>query len=168
MTHTDIHASMCFRAGELAMLTLSRRISCLSTTTRNRAWCLMESSNSSWMRWGNRCQQPSASLDTRGEMDRFMTPVHALCPVRAKCHALHDARYCKMNVPFPWQVYAHRRLFWIIRITCKFTKRPKILLKFSNLRSCTFLTFKFPFFRIWNILFCTPAVSWSKLPCLGF
>lgn len=79
----DVHASVCFRAGELAMLTLSRRISCLSTTTRNKAWCLMESSNSLCRQWGNRCQQPSASLDTRGEMDRLVTPVYSPCLVPA-------------------------------------------------------------------------------------
>lgn len=82
-----------FRAGELGMPTLSRRISCLSTTTRNKAWCLMESLNSLWMRWGNRSQQPSASLDTRGELDRSITWIQTLCLVGKKCviDAMQDA-----------------------------------------------------------------------------
>lgn len=40
-------------------------------------------------------------------------------------------KFCKMNVPFPWQVCAsHRASFktFFIRITGKLTKRPKILL----------------------------------------
>ena len=74
------------------MLTLLRRISCLSTTTKNKASCLMESLNSLWMQWGNRCQQPSASLDTRGELNSFTTRIQTLCLVRKKCHAQHYAR----------------------------------------------------------------------------
>lgn len=76
MTGAHIHASMCFRVGALAMLKLSRKISYLSTTIRSKAWCQTESLNSSWRQWGNHCQQPSASPDTRGELDRFISPVH--------------------------------------------------------------------------------------------
>lgn len=56
------------RPGELAMLISWKKISFSSTTTRSWVWSLMGSLNNLWRQWENRCLQPSASLDTKGEL----------------------------------------------------------------------------------------------------